>query len=292
MKILKNRIKTQNQGNNLVNNIKKPFKISWTELISSKKGILLYSILMFLFVYWFMSIYDPELFAGFEDFYDNFPPEILQMIGGQLSLAEFGGFVNTYIFAFAWMYMGIYLIIRSSQDIPKEIDNKTIDIMLSKPIKRWQFVSGKYIQHLIVTIGLAIAAWYGMLIGLLTVPALQDIEIYLGEIILAFFWMTLFLIAIVSTGFFFSTFLRTRLSLAVSFGAFIFFYVAGIFSGMMPKDIEGIKYTSFFYYFDPSNLLLNHNLDLVGLHMIVLLVYSISITALAVIIFNKRDIPV
>ena len=272
--------------------IHKTLKISWNELVLGRKSILFYTLLMGLFSFWFLTIFNPELFAGIEEVFENYPEFILEMIGGQLALAEFGGFISTYIFSFAWMYFGIYLILRASQDIPKEIDNKTIDLILSKPIKRWEFVLGKYLQHVSTAFLITAAVALGLFIGIITVPNINPAEVYYNEVFIVIPWLFLFLVALVSTGFFFSTFLNSRLSLAFSFGMMIFFYAIGSFTGLMPEAVRGIKYFSIFYYFIPSNMLINHTLDFVWLHALVLGIYSIILTIISGIIFNKRDIPV
>jgi len=292
MSIKNYRINIINNLKNSLNEIHKTLKISWNELVLGRKGILFYTLLMGLFSFWFLTIFNPELFAGMEEFFKGYPEFILEMVGGQLALAEFGGFISTYIFSFAWMYFGIYLILRASQDIPKEIDNKTIDLVLSKPIKRWEFVLGKYLQHVSTAFLITSAVALGLFIGIITVPNINPADVYYNELIIAIAWLFLFLVALVSTGFFFSTFLNTRLSLAFSFGVMIFFYALGSFTGLMPEAIQGIKYFSIFYYFMPSNMLINHTLDFVWLHAFVLVIYSIIITIISVIIFNKRDIPV
>jgi len=282
---------TSNLKNSL-SELHKTLKISWNELVLGRKGILFYTVLMGLFSFWFLTIFNPELFSGMEEIFKDYPEFILEMVGGQLALAEFGGFISTYIFSFAWMYFGIYLIMRASQDIPKEIDNKTIDLVLSKPIKRWEFVLGKYLQHVSTAFLITGAVALGLFIGIITVPNINPAEIYYNEVIIAIFWLFFFLIALVSTGFFFSTFMNSRLSLAFSFGMMIFFYAIGSFSGLMPEAIQGIKFFSIFYYFMPSDMLINHSLDLVWLHVLILIMYSIIITIISGIIFNKRDIPV
>ncbi|MFX1275847.1 MAG: ABC transporter permease subunit [Promethearchaeota archaeon] len=272
--------------------LNKPIRIAWKELVLGKKGILFYTILMLLFTFWFTTIFNPGLFSKMAEYFENYPEVVLEMVGGQLALGEFGGFINTYIFSFAWMYFGIYLIMRASQDIPKEIDNKTIDLVLSKPINRWQFVIGKYFQHLTTTLLMTGAVALGLFLGIFTVPAINPAEVYYNEVIIAILWLFLFLVALVSTGFFFSTFMSTRLSLAFSFGMMIFFYAIGSFSSLMPEAVQGIKYFSIFYYFLPSDLLIDHTLDFIWLHALVLVFYSVVITIIAGIIFNKRDIPV
>lgn len=286
------RLRTITKVKNPISALNKPMKIAWKELVLGKKGILFYTLLMLLFTFWFTTIFNPELFAGMEEFFKGYPQFILDMVGGQLALGEFGGFISTYIFSFAWMYFGIYLIMRSSQDIPKEIDNKTIDLILSKPIKRWEFVAGKYFQHVSTALLISGAVALGLIIGIFTVPNINPAEVYYNEIIIIVLWLFVFLVALVSTGFFFSTFMNTRLSLAFSFGIMIFFYAIGSFSGLMPEAVQGIKFFSIFYYFAPSSLLIDHSLDFVWLHALILVMYSVVITIIAGIIFNKRDIPV
>ncbi len=283
--------KNRNSKNMLISP-QKLLKITWKELVSGRKGILLYSLLIFLFVFWFMTIFNPDLFAGMEEFFENYPEIIREMVGGQLALTEFGGFISTYIFSFIWMYVGIYLIMRASQDIPKEIDNKTIDLILSKPIKRWEFILGKYFQHVSTVFLITCALGGGILLGIVMVPNINPSEIYYNEIIIVILWSFLFLVALVSTGFFFSTFMNTRLALTFSFGTMISFYVIGSFSSLMPELVQGIKYFSIFFYFLPSDILINHVLDLVWFHALVLVLYSLLTTIMATIIFNKRDIPV
>src|SRR5436190_8724870 len=52
--------------------------------------------------------------------------------------------------------------------IHKEIERKTLYTMLSKPVRRWEFIAGKYfglsltlaVNTLFMTLGLAVALWY------------------------------------------------------------------------------------------------------------------------------------
>ena len=237
-------------------------------------------------------MYDPTLFEDMEALLESYPEAIVQMVGDYIALTTFGGFLNVYIFSMTWFYFGFYFIIKSAQDIPKEIEDKTIDIMLSKPIKRWNFVLGKYIRHIIAAFIVVGVSSFGVLFGVFAFPNIVPNKVYFNEIYTTFFWLFLFLVALISTSLFFSTFLQSKRALTLSFAFITFFYIVGIFWEAFPEAIQGMKFISIFYYFETSNLLVNHVWDNVLLNILILTGYSACMVGLSVLIFNKRDIPV
>ena len=256
------------------------------------KGILILALCFGLFFLAFMAIYDPTLFEEMEALLASYPEAIVQIIGEYIALTTFGGFLNIYLFSMSWFYFGFYFIIKAAQDIPKEIEFKTIDIILSKPIKRWKFVVGKYIRHVITALIIVAMSSLGVLIGVFAFPNIVPSEVYLNEIYTVFLWLFVFLVALISTSLFFSTFLRPRRALTFSFAVTIFFYIVGIFWDAFPEALHGMRFASIFYYFETSNLLVNHVWDNVLLNILILTGYSACMVGLSVVIFNKRDIPV
>ncbi len=239
-----------------------------------------------------MAIYDPTLFEDMEGLLEGYPEAIVQMVGQYISLTTFGGFLNVYLFSMTWFYFGFYFIIKAAQDIPKEIEDKTIDIILSKPIKRWKFVLGKYVRHVTTALILVVCSSLGVLIGVLVFPTIVPSQVFLDEIYTVFLWLFIFLVSMISTSLFFSTFLRSKRALTLSFAVIIFFYIIGIFWEAFPEAVHGMRFLSIFYYFETSNLLVNHVWDNVLLNILILTGYSVGMLALSVIVFNKRDIPV
>ncbi|NVM35463.1 MAG: ABC transporter permease subunit [Candidatus Lokiarchaeota archaeon] len=270
----------------------KVLQIIWKELKVGKKGIIIYAALMSLFYLWFVSIYDPDLLANFNEIMENYPEAIQQMVGEYFSLATFGGFVNVYLLSMSFFFFGVYFILRSSSDIPKEIENKTIDLMLSKPITRWEITLGKYFYHIISATIVLVSVFLAIILGIFIMPNINPIDVNFTELWTAFFIVLLFNYTVISTAFFFSTFNNPKMALVFSFGLVIFFYAVGQFWNSFDESIQGIKYISIFYYSDMSNLLVNSNWDAVPLKIIFLSTYSIGLTALSVLLFNKRDIPV
>ncbi len=183
-------------------------------------------------------------------------------------------------------------MLKASQDIPKEIENRTIDLMLSKPIKRWEFSLGKYLYHVIGAVIVLGGVILAVTAACFIMPNINPAEVPWAEFYMAYVIMLLVNLAIITTSFFFSTFLDPKKALVMAFGTVIFFYAVGQFWKSFGDDMESIKFLSIFYYGDTSNLLVNSNWELVPRNVLFLTSYTVILAAASIIIFNKRDIPV
>ncbi len=270
----------------------KLLQIVWKEFKESLKGTLIFNALMVLYLVWITSFFDPDMFKDVEALFANYPEGFKQMVGSQIALTEFGGFMNVYFFSMSWLFFGFYFVMRASQDIPREIENKTIDLILSKPIKRWNFVIGKYFSHVINAIFLVISLYISAIIAIYSFPNIDPAEVNFDELGLAFVLTFLFIVALISTSLLFSTFLDIKKSISVALGLMIFFYVIGVFYETFSEDVQDMKYFSIFYYFDTKTLLVEHDMENLVQNILVLTSYSLTMVALSIMIFNKRDIPV
>jgi len=71
-------------------------------------------------------------------------PEFAKFFGGFDAFSTPYGFVNVEMFTFMWIFVGIFLVyMASSTALPAEIENKTIDLILSKPVGRSSYLAGK-----------------------------------------------------------------------------------------------------------------------------------------------------
>ncbi|TXT58204.1 MAG: membrane protein of unknown function [Promethearchaeota archaeon] len=272
--------------------MRKMFQIAKKDIKMNLTGILLYCGIMTLFFFWFASVFDPELFADLEDFYQNFPEAITSLVGGQLSIGDYNSFMNVYLFSFSWMYMGIYFILKASQDIPTEIEEKTIEITLSKPIKRWEFVLGKLLRHISVMLFLIGLVMVAVFIAPYVLPKVAPMDVNYETLTAAFGYLIFHLLSLLATGFIFSTLFDRKKALAFSFGALIFFYALGQFYGLFPEEVRDIKYISIFYYFDTYELLVNASYEDFWINIIILSVYSTILIIASIEIFRRRNIPV
>ena len=267
--------------------------IALIEIKKSFKGVLKVSVFMGLFVIMITSIFDPDLFVGMEEMLEAYPEFILEMIGSALDLGTYGGFYTMEFLSMIWIWLGIYFILQAGQDIPSTIEDQTIDLILSKPLKRWEFVLGRYMRFLF---SIFLAMFF---IGALTflmiafAPNLQDQEISYSEFFWGLTWAFVFLVSLTTTAFFLSTFLPRKKASGIAFGILVIFFIIGTFYSFFDEGIQDIKYLSLFFYYDPAKIIVSHIMDeYVIRDFLVLSGYSVILIIASIIIFNRRDIPV
>jgi ABC-type transport system involved in multi-copper enzyme maturation permease subunit len=239
-----------------------------------------------------LIIFDPEMFMGMEDFIASLPPEILAMIGGTISLGTLSGFITMEFLSMIWIWVGIYIVLKAAQDIPATIENKGIDLILSKPIKRWEYALGKHLRFIfsLLIIFTSMILMIALMVPIL--PNLVDETIIWGDFLAAFFWAFLLCISLECTAFLFSTFLPRKKASGMAFTLMIIFYIIGLFYGFFDESIQGMKYLSIFYYYNPGQIMIEQSYVNVGRDFAILIGYSVALTTTSIIIFNKRDIPI
>lgn len=268
------------------------FSIAWNEIHKNLRSILIYSGLMALLMFYLMTIFDPSVFGELEAVLDAYPDAIKQMVGGSLDLARIEGFVNIYVFTFAWMWYGIYLMIRTAQDIPEEIEKKTIDLVLSKPITRVEYILGKKTQQILMIFTLTFSSYIAVLLGITISKGVSLADLNVWHLTICFLWMALLLIALESTALLFSTFLSPKKALGFATGMLVLFYFIGTFADSMADSIQWIRYFSVFTYFNTSHLMMDGDFTHFVRDWVVLFSYSAIVTTGSIFIFKKRDIPV
>jgi ABC-type transport system involved in multi-copper enzyme maturation permease subunit len=178
----------------------------------------------------------------------------------------------------------------------KEVEKRTILTMLAKPVRRWEFLLGKYLGlMLVLLVSVAIlTVWFGLFMVITRVPL--TFRLLLAVAMLIFELGIVTAVAIL-----FSTFV-TPISSAV-------FTFAIYFTGNMSRDLLGlaamnksllVKALAYGFYYLLPNL---NNLDVraavvhdqlinpmwLGLAIGYALLYIIAVLALAMLIFQRRN---
>ncbi len=237
-----------------------------------------------------VAIFDPAIFESYNEIIASFPPELLGFLGGQVDLGTFEGFFNMYVFEFAWMWYGLYLILKVASDIPTEMDEKTIDLVLSKPIRRWEYVLSKQIQHIITIIVVVLFSALLCVAAIAFNPHIVFADFNFGGMALSFAWLILLLWAIESAVLLISTIFRRRIATAIGFALIMLLYFIPAFSGSIP--IDNIEYISIFHYFNSRVIMIDGLYTNVVRDMLILTGWSVVMSAGAIIYFSKRDLPV
>ena len=260
------------------------------EVKKTWRGMLIFGGVVGILFFLILMVFDPVIFANYNEIIESMPPEVVGFLGGIVDLTTFGGYVNMYMFEFAWMWFGLYIILKVAQDIPGEIDNKTIDLVMSKPIRRWEYVLSKQLQHIITIFGAIVVSLLLILaaMGLNSNIIFTDVDI--PGLFISMLWLAVLLIAIESTVLLISTIFRRRIATAVGFAVIMVFWFIPAFSGSIP--IENIEYISLFNYFNTRIIMIDGLMTNVLRDILILLGWTVVMSAGAIIYFSKRDIPV
>ena len=228
------------------------------------------------------------------DLLSSLPEGILDFLGGLEVIANPYGFWALELLSFIWLYAGIYFVFMASSLLSREVENKTIDLSLSKPISRDKFLGSKII-FLYIFIMTTIGIFFLITLGSMAASLKFRTEgIFFDRLLATYFSVVLFLGALAMVAKFFSTiFLSTRKSMA--FGVMILFimFFLGEFYVYMDEAIQDIKYISIFYYFNPVDYLVNENFPtaLFIRDIYILGMINVALIVGSLFIFDRKDIP-
>jgi len=273
----------------------KRFFSSVKELILEKKfmililggGIGLLSLLII------VMIGDLDL-QSFQDIFSSFPEGLMDFLGDLDVLANPYGFWTLEMLSFIWLYAGILFIFTASSLLSREVERKTIDLSLSKPISRDNFLGSK-IMFLYIYIMAVIGIFFLITLGSMATSSTFRAEgIFLERFLAAYFSVVLFLGALAMVAKFTSTiFLSTKKSMALGVMILFIMFFLGEFYIYMDETIQGIKYISIFYYFNPVDYLVNEDFPLALFirDIYVLGMINVALIVGSLFIFDSKDIP-
>ncbi|NHI94233.1 MAG: hypothetical protein EAX96_17205 [Candidatus Lokiarchaeota archaeon] len=223
---------------------------------------------------------------------ETFPSGFLDFFGDSLAaISTPYGFFSLEFLNFIWLYAGIFMVYIASSLLSQEVEEKTIDLALTKPIKRYQFLGSK-IYFLAVFIGAILGVTFLLVtLGVLTSPTFLEYGMYLDRLWATYLITTLFLMALSMITFLFSTiFLKSKKSLAFGIAVFFTMYFITSFAPYM-QDAELIKFISIFTYFNPTQYLVHANGFVFFRDLIIMSSVNTALIIGSLLIFNKKDIP-
>jgi len=226
----------------------------------------------------------------FEALMAGFPPELMAIFG----LDDFSNpysFLSVEVFTIIWMLVGIYLITFTSLIVPQEIEEKTMELLLSKPITRTKFLSAKIVS-IYVIIAILLAIGFLMTSGFLPLsPDFVEEGLYFDRLWAAYVAVVLFLGLISMFTLFCSTiFLHSKKAMVLGIVVlFVMFFIDGFYGYL--EELENLKWFTIFYYYDPTAYLVDPDLAYYIRDLIVLASGNIVFLIGSIIVFNKKDIP-
>jgi len=275
----------------------KPWKlleIVKQDILDKKWSIIGMGVLIGLMGFYIISLISSLDFTQMQAYIESLPEALRAMLGGELDLTNPYSLTNAYFYSFVWLYLGIFIIYITSNLIPQEIENHTIDLTLSKPISRTKYLMGKILfVYVFITAILALTTIF-IALGMSTSPTFLEYGLYWDRITAAFVLATLHLGTMAMTSVFFSTiFLDTKkTTLASVVVMFIMFFIGDFSSLMNPNLGETIKYSSTWTYYNTAQVFGTGNFTSLPQNILALAAINMILVIASVIVLRKKDIPV
>jgi ABC-type transport system involved in multi-copper enzyme maturation permease subunit len=253
---------------------------------------LIYLIVSVLFVWMFVSIFPSfqSASANFNELLKSYPQSLLKAFGYDPETPIFSS-IESYIslenFSFMYQVLIVGIVASfSSWAIAGQIEKKTMSILLSLPVKRYEIFFAKYFSNAIIILIFNAVSIYSIILF----AKLYDVSYNLPHYHLMFAASTLFSMAVYAISIFFSSIFRDKGKVIfLTTGIVLVMYALFIISGLK-ENLINLKYGSFFYYFNATSILAKGIMP--DYTYLVFGGTIIVFTALAVAIFSKRDIAV
>jgi ABC-type transport system involved in multi-copper enzyme maturation permease subunit len=272
----------------------KPFNIAKEDVFDKKWSILGVGILVGLMGLYVINMLNSMDFSQLEDYINSLPDSMIALLGGELDITNPYSFTSSYIYSFMWLYCGIFLVYLASSLVPQDIENHTIDLTLSKPVSREEYLLGKitFIYIFILALMAIITAFIAASMG--SSELFIQEGIYGDRLVAAFLIATLHLGTLAMTAIFASTiFLDAKKTTLVAVIVMFVMFFIGDFSPVMSPDIGNtLQYFSTWFYYNTAQVFGAGNYANLARDVLVLGAINIALIVASLYVFRKRDIPV
>lgn len=266
------------------------FKLNFKIAIRTMKDNLKISLLLTLIFMGLLTMYSAS-YPAFKDSIDDMLGSLegggFEFFRGFEHMDTYAGFVAMEGYELFWiLILGILIGFIAASLISKEIEAKTIDILMSNPVSRKQLVFEKYLGMVpfILLINIAVLLTvYGATIAV-------GEEINLGYLSMTHVISILYFLTIASIGLLVSVIIDEKMkasifTIAIIVGMFIFDSI----SRLVP-DYEVLGYASLTHYYIPTNILISGTVDIAG--VVVLISITIVCLIISMFYFERRNIVV
>jgi len=262
-------------------------------LLEKKFVILILGGVIGLLSYFIVYMIDGMDLSAIKDIIAMWPEEMLGFFGDVEAFTSPYGFWTLELLSFMWVYAGIYIVYMASSLLTREVEAKTIDLSLSKPVTRYNFLGSK-ITFLYLFIVAALGMFFLITMGgMASSSVFQNEGLFFDRLWLTYIVVVLYLGALAMFAKFFSTiFLNGRKSMAMGIFVLFLMFFLGEFYVYMDEAVQGMKYISVFYYFNPSDYMVHADFGLLARDLIVLGSINSALVVGSLLIFNKKDIPI
>jgi ABC-type transport system involved in multi-copper enzyme maturation permease subunit len=238
-----------------------------------------------------LILYDPNTFG---EITMELPLEVLALVGGSMDMSTPENFHFLKDMGVWWLYYGFYTVYQINNLIGKDIEEKSVDLYLSKPTARKDYLLARYFMVALAALILITLTFGFFTLAIIINPRTSLGDIQWGDVIIAYVWIAIATIAIESLCLMCIGLAERRTAKALGFLVLI----GGIFIGeywfLLAEEVHFIRYFSVFHYLNAGDVvrLGMNNVENMGRDIFVLVAVSIISVVIAIWGYRKKDIPV
>ena len=246
-----------------------------------------YFVFAVLLLVMFMSLYPSiqENSKQLNELFQSYPQGLKDALGLEgLNFDTVEKFLSIQYFGFMWPMLVIVITISVGASLAREKEEGTISILFSRPLSRLKIFFAQYIAGVSI---LAIFSFVSVFVGVF-IASVNGIEyIFKNFLSIGFLGFLLGISILTISTFFSSVFSEKSRVLIFTGGLTLCMYTLNLLANLK-ESLEGLKYFSFFHYYNPSVALAKGELEFSAI-TVFLLVTLVFLTSGAYI-FNKKDV--
>jgi ABC-2 type transport system permease protein len=223
--------------------------------------------------------------ADFNELLASYPEEFRSaFLGSVTDISTLEGFLVVELYQTVWLLLlGSYFAYAAASTVASEVERRSIELVLVRPVTRTRLVVGKFLGMLPSVVAVDVALLVAVVLG----AGLIDEDLRLGRLLLLHAVAGVYLVDCVAVGVLASVLLqRVRraqgVAIGVVFGTFL------LDSLTANTDYEWLGSLSLARYIDPGELLVEGDVDLLGLAVLVAVACGLLVAAAEV--FERRDL--
>ncbi|GEM_PF-1850829 len=217
-------------------------------------------------------------------------PKLMKDIFGDpiYGFTDIYGWLNLEVFHMTfWMVFGVYSSIIASKIIAKEIEENTVDILLSYPVTRGGLILSRLIAAAIILALAILLTFATTVVGLLILGMPVNLDILAAAFLSGF----LLCLAFGAVSLLISVFIpQQNYTLFITIGIMFAMFAYEELLIKVISFLEYLPFLSFFHFYRPNEILIHGSIS--AANPLILLGYFALFTVAAAALFKRRDIPV
>ncbi len=221
-------------------------------------------------------------------------PIIKGFIGGQnFDIYSIKGFLCMQLFSSLTLFIITYFLIQYAEAFSSEVENKTMDIILSTPLSRRRFFTSRYISWVAMNLVMIVSWTIFIYVGVLALESVFDFnneaaDVPLGDIARTMILFLPFMLSI--QGFCMLTSVMTndsKKAYGMSFGIYFGMYFLHILAQLAVK-LNFMKYLTIFHYWNYNSIFIGGVIP--WGHIALLIILSTALFIAGAVVFERKDL--